>query len=272
MAASIAERLGVTLERLGKGLQERARPKESTSPELLRDKALELWRLTAPGRKADPSTSAISYFVFSSSEGVTADTQEKQLFDDLLKPYWHVHDYDGFMVILSVNPDKLPSVSFKLSILAPAPPQLPFEGKSAVLAFREFPPDRSRRRDYPYNLLIQGENRNFYSDILDQEVTGFDPTQGLQWQQLEKYSVDYQPRGDIEWRKKFTSDVLDLLIDIIKKIGYDEVAQARMDQFWRRSSMIRGRWLGEVESENREVDYRRHFNNTSLSRRNRFSV
>ncbi|MBI4039389.1 hypothetical protein HY388_01015 [Candidatus Daviesbacteria bacterium] len=212
--AELREQLGARLEQLGKKLQEPENQPKEESPLSLYDDALTLWRLVSPDKKPNSRNSIYIPFCFSERHrnGVGAKNTEQKVFFNLIN---RVRG-DSFTAILSINPDRDADVSFKLGIVALPHPLLPHEIMQPILVIRELPEQTYDRHTHPSNLVILGEGKDFYPDKLRWELVGFDPDTGLIWEGWGKNWPE-DPRGDMEWRKKFVREVFELLTRVVQQ-------------------------------------------------------
>lgn len=207
---AVVEKIGVVLERVGQRLQLRETAKEPVTPY---EHAERLWGTIAPGRKTDPVESA--FFTFHYNEtGIRAEGREQNIFAGLTRPYQSLFpELDIFTVSLSMG-GKLDDVSFKATIFAPPPsPQFNHNRPYPILVVRELPQQRRGEDPTPYNLLVLVENE-LYTGRLDKELLGFDSKRGLLVQEFKDWHEEV--KGDIEWRRLFTTETLRLFTKIVE--------------------------------------------------------
>lgn len=210
---ALKERLGTTLERLGKGLQSREAEIFEDTPY---GNAKRLWRVLAPERKIDPLKSAFLKFnSFYDGEGVKPENEEQTIFCNLLNPYRSLFpELDTFFVALSLS-DKSDDISFKLTVFAPPlSQQVTNDSPYSILTILELPEQkRYGGGRIPYNVVILGESKNgLYTGKLDQEFVGIDSEKEGIFKEHKKWSDE--PEGDPAWRSHFASETLKFLTRI----------------------------------------------------------
>ena len=207
----LKEQLGVTLGRLGKGLQSREFEKFEDTPY---GNAQRLWRVLAPERKIGHLKCA--FLQFNSpydGEGVRPESEEQRIFFNLLNPYRSLFpELDNFLISLSLS-YKSDDVSFRLTVFAPPKSQLiTHDSPYPVLAIMELPEQkRHKGGTSPYNVVILTESE-LYTDRLDQEFVGLNSERERVFRKNYKWSDESQ--GDSLWRAQFASETLKFLTNI----------------------------------------------------------
>lgn len=245
MPSAITERLGITLERLGKSLQsdQEVSLKIPLQP---KDAALELWQTIAPGRKPSAITSAFVRFIFW-KDGVSPNNPEEEQFTQLLQPYTRLamirEVSDVFTASLSIRSNETADVSFKLTILSPS--EFPYGKPLPVLVARELPEQRYHKHTYPYNMLILGLGENVESAHgLNQRLTGFNSENGnFDWEQLGDRWPD-EVAGNIEWQKRLIISALQFLTRVANSAEPEEITiyDKKIQTLFRNREQKRGWW------------------------------
>lgn len=208
---ALRERLGRTLEDLGKGLQGRESERFEDNPY---GNAQRLWRVLAPERKIDPLKSAFLKFSSTYNEGVKTQSEEQNVFCNLLNPYRSLfRELDSFFVSLSLS-NKSDDVSFRLTVFAPPlSQQVTHDASYAVLTILELPEQKHYGVSIPYNVVILAESRDgLYTGELDQEFVGLNPQKEGIFREHKQWSDELQ--GDPLWRSHFASETLKFLTSI----------------------------------------------------------
>lgn len=257
---ALRERLGRTLEGLGKGLQTREAERFEDTPY---GNAQRLWKVLAPERKIDPLKSA--FLKFSSiydegyDEGVKTQSEEQNIFCNLLNPYRSLFpQFDGFFVSLSLS-NKADDISFKLTVFAPPlSQQVTHDAPYSVLTILELPEQKYYGVRIPYNVVILGESKDgLYTGKLDQEFVGLDSEKAGIFKEHKKWSDE--PEGDPLWRRHFASETLKFLTSIAERgkctVSSNQDAQLAFKQReqqvpWRKRSDSDKRQLGAVWPDN----------------------
>lgn len=218
------ERLGRTIEDLGKGLQSRESERFEDTPY---GNAQGLWRVLAPGREINPLKSAFLRLGAYHDEGVKTESEGQNIFSALLTPYIGLFpELDYFLVSLSLS-GKSDDVSFKLTVFVP--PQLQqstHDSHYPVLMIRELPEQKLGGARIPYDMVIKVEGK-FYTGALDKDFVGLGPKKEGIFKERRTW-LD-RPEGDIEWRRHFASETLKLLTKIAET-GKEDVVNSNREK------------------------------------------
>jgi len=261
---ALKERLGRTLEGLGKGLQKKESERFEDTPY---GNAQRLWRSLAPDRKIDPLKSAFLKFTSAyDGEGVKPQNEEQTIFCNLLNPYRSLFpEWDSFLVSLSLSHPS-DDVSFKLTVFAPPPsPEFNFDKPYSVLTILELPEQKRYYGNHvPYNVVILRESK-LYTGKLDQEFVGLGPQKEGIFKELKQWHDE--PQGDPGWRRNFASETLKFLTSIVGTNGECSIISNQDAQLafkqrekevpWWKKSWSDKRQLGAVYPDNTNLSVMR---------------
>lgn len=227
---ALRERLGRTLEGLGKGLRTGETKELDDTPY---GNAQRLCGVLAPDRKINPRESAFLRFTPSYDEGVKTENLEQDVFCNLLQPYRSLFpEFDVFTVSLSLS-SKFHGISFKMEVIATPWPQLfGHDKRRAILTIKELPEQKGSHTLFPYNMLIIGEGtKRLHTGILDQEFIGVNPEKEPVFTKYrrEELQPGLAPKGDPMWRRGFVNETLKHLIKIAEE-GKPHVVEWNREQ------------------------------------------
>jgi hypothetical protein len=221
--------------------------KESVTPEIesIADSALDLWRVVAPERNPNEELAHCFLPFVYNQEGIQPENLFQLQFINLIGRYWHIPKLDQFWASLWVNPKlvsgsslKSDDLSFRLGIFSPPPPQTPYAEYDLVLDIEEKPKKHNRFSWFtdPYRLYIFGEGEQIYhKNGIHEQLVGIDKGSGkADWSPLvnseHPWILDYNI-NNIEWRKRFVVEGLQLLTNIALTDSVDERAQFDSEVF-----------------------------------------
>lgn len=225
-------------------ISEIARPRENQKSKeigLVGEKAIQLWELIAPDRKPSSAlkfeTAVFLFHYVPVDNAPPKESFELNLFHSILKPYLQTEDV-VFRAQLAINPnffdhgklDRKDAFSFILEIKASPPPQLPAIGWPTVFGLAEFPLALGVFNKKP-QINILGES-GFYTGDLSRVILG--KPENLETSPFipgtKATHKEAMLASNVEWRKKFTEEIVDRLISLAKEKSKEK--HRHTDQAW----------------------------------------